>query len=298
MVRLRSNGARDRLISLVRYGKVTPQAAEAEAAARGWPPFERMPAVGTLDPMEETRWPIVMAVAWIAWRDIELTQEQSAEFQSECTHWIFREWNQPIKNGTAFARRAGWFLETWSKPTTVRLSLFDDILLAKGEPPANQKMTIRDAEKALWRALEEGQLVAEGMDATGKPVDIPEREWPYLRLFEERERDALKYHALDRYERYTRVHLKRSDLLRLWPEPRSTIKAEHDCYEWLVPQMRESPDRKPQSRKRFWSDAKRKFPGLAQRQFGRAWERAIRKSGAIRWSRAGRVPTKSNRRTK
>src|SRR5215470_6868172 len=210
MVRLRSNGARDRLISLVRYGKVTPQVAEAEAAARGWPPFELMPAFGTLDPLEETRWTIVMAVAWIAWRDIELTRSQSAEFRSECTHWIFREWNQPIKNGTVFTRRAGWFLETWSKPTTVRLAFLEDILNAKGELPSTRKMSVRAAEKELWRALSEGRLTAEGMDISGKPVDIPEREWPYLQLFEECERDALKYDALGRFEPFKRVHLRRS----------------------------------------------------------------------------------------
>src|SRR3954471_9828987 len=107
MIRLRSVGARGRLISLVRYGKVTPQQAEAEAVARGWPPFEREAELGTFDPMRESRWPIVMAVAWIAWRDLEHTRQQSAEVCSERTYWVFQEWNQPIKRGTAFARRAG-----------------------------------------------------------------------------------------------------------------------------------------------------------------------------------------------
>jgi len=293
MVRLRLNGARDRLISLVRYGKVTPQAAEAEAAARGWPPFERMPAVGTFDPMEESRWPIVMAVAWIAWRDIELTRRQA----SESTHWIFREWNQPIKNGTAFARRAGWFLETWSKPTTVRLGFLEDILNAKGELPSTRKMSVGAAEKELWRALSEGHLTAEAMDTSGKPVDIPEREWPYLMLFEEGERDALKYGALARFEPFKRVHLRRSDLFKLWPGAGSTINTERDCCAWLVTKMEESPYRKPKPRDQYWADAKREFRTLAKRQFVRAWERAIQESGAVSWSRAGRAPTKSNRRT-
>ncbi len=35
MIRLRSQNAKHRLVSLVRYGKVTPKQAEAEAAARG-----------------------------------------------------------------------------------------------------------------------------------------------------------------------------------------------------------------------------------------------------------------------
>jgi hypothetical protein len=88
MVRLHSANARARLISLVRYGKVTPEQAEAEAAARGWPPFEREPQTAALDPMRESPWPIVMAVAWIAWRDLEQTRQQSAAFRSESTYWI------------------------------------------------------------------------------------------------------------------------------------------------------------------------------------------------------------------
>lgn len=78
MLRLRGDHreARDRLISLVRYGKVTPDQAEAEAAARGWPPFAHQPAVSTLDPMRDPRWSIVMAVVWIAWRDLNMTREQ------------------------------------------------------------------------------------------------------------------------------------------------------------------------------------------------------------------------------
>jgi hypothetical protein len=60
MVKLRSENARDRLISLVRYGKVTPEQAEAEAASRGWPPFAREPKSGTFEPLKESRWPIVI----------------------------------------------------------------------------------------------------------------------------------------------------------------------------------------------------------------------------------------------
>src|SRR3954464_7407386 len=104
---------RDDLISLAREGNITPEEAEAEAAANGWEPFARKPELPDLDPMLESRWSIVMTIAWIAWRDRELVRENSAPFQSQSTHWVFREWNQPVENGTAFARREGWFLESW-----------------------------------------------------------------------------------------------------------------------------------------------------------------------------------------
>ena len=458
MIRLRSDDARARLISLVRYGKVTPEQAEAEAAARGWPPFAKEPELGAADPLREPRWPIVMAVAWIAWRDPQETRQQSAGFRSECTHWVFCEWNQPVKRGTAFARRAGWFLESWSEPTTVRLALAERFLQAQGKLPATRQMSLADAERELWQALSEGRLVAEGFDENGRPVDIPEREWAYLKLFEERKRDALKYDALDRREPYTRVSLKRDDVLRLWPRtatyqsadeystwriepdmlkpiadpgqsgyvplcsvvqwimseggtrlvtmeqsawdaavqklwpevcsgeieliglrvgdslssqvpghtlalmkvahplkislsemllgapsliqctpfdqaywqrefndklyetgrtgptwthlqvrkshvlarwprPTARVSAEQNCRRWLIEQMKASPGTKPQSREKYWMDAKRRFPSLAKRQFSRSWQAAITESGAHGWSKAGAPTAKSNRNT-
>jgi hypothetical protein len=158
-----------------------------------------------------------MAVAWIAWRDLEQTRRQSAAFRSESTYWLFREWNQPIKGGTAFARRAGWFLENWPKPTTVQLALLEKILAAESKLPAMRQMTVLEAEQALWRALSEARLIAEALDGSGRPVDIPAREWAYLKLFEDGKEDALKYDAIDSRKPFTRVHLKRDDLLRLWP---------------------------------------------------------------------------------
>src|SRR5262249_17885856 len=57
----------------------------------------------------------------------------------------------------------------------------------------------------------------------GRPVDIPARDWPYLELYEEGKRDAIKFDALDKQRPYTRVHLKRDDLLRLWPAQQAEV---------------------------------------------------------------------------
>src|SRR4051812_14764187 len=100
MVRPRDFSIRDRLLTLARFGKINPQQAEAKAAALGLPPFATQPPVPAFDPMREPRWPIVMAVAWIAWRDLDLTRQQSEPFRSECTHWLFREWAHGTKGGT------------------------------------------------------------------------------------------------------------------------------------------------------------------------------------------------------
>jgi hypothetical protein len=80
-------GQRDVLISKVQHGELTPEQAETEAAAQGLPPFETTPDPARYDPMTESRWTLVMAIAWIAWRDIKYVQECGSEFSSKCTIW-------------------------------------------------------------------------------------------------------------------------------------------------------------------------------------------------------------------
>ena len=212
---------RDVLISKVQHGELTPQQAEAEAAANGLPPFERTPDLAKYDPLTESRWTLVMAVAWIAWRDIRRVQESGAEFRSESTLWRYREWNKPTDGGTKFSLQKGWFLESWSEPTTIRLAFLEIIERQKRQLPHTTCMSVGEAEKDLWRALSEGQLVAEALDDHGKPVDIPQREWSYLKLFEDGKRDVLKYEPLDRNEPFTNLKLKRDDVRSLWPEVRT-----------------------------------------------------------------------------
>ena len=177
-----------------------------------------------------------MAVAWIAWRDLEQARQQSAAFRSECTHWIFREWSQPIKRGTAFARRAGWFLESWSEPTTVRLGFLEKILEARGQLPTTRAMSVRDAEQELWRALSEERLMLKGWMRMESRSIFRSAKWSYLKLFEDGNRDFLKYNPLDRGEPYRQVKLKRDDLLTLWPvQSKSVVRMETEI--WIEPEM-------------------------------------------------------------
>ncbi|MCK1721274.1 hypothetical protein [Bradyrhizobium sp. 141] len=55
-------------------------------------------------------------------------------------------------------------------------------------------------------------------DAAGNVVDIPQREWPYLQLFEEQERDVLKRDALDREAAFSEIKLPREGLKKVWEE--------------------------------------------------------------------------------
>jgi hypothetical protein len=78
-------------------------------------------------------------------------------------------------------------------------------------------MPVDAAERTLWQELSENHLSAEALDTKERPVEIPDREWSYLHLFEENEKDVLKYRSCDITCAFSEVKFKRDDLLRLWP---------------------------------------------------------------------------------
>ena len=158
-----------------------------------------------------------MALAWIAWRDFGLVREQDPEFCSGCFHWVGREQIVRPQNDGEPVKCMVYSLEVRRAPTVRRLALLDQIFRAQGNVPSTAVMTIPEAVSVLWQTLSKGSLIAQGFDAHGAVVEIPSREWVYLRLREERGRDVLRYDAVSRPEPFTAVTLQQSDLLRLWP---------------------------------------------------------------------------------
>ena len=62
---------RDELFEAVRYGRMTPDEAEAEVMRLGIGSLAPQPNSADLNPMGEVWWTLAMAVAWIAWRSHE-----------------------------------------------------------------------------------------------------------------------------------------------------------------------------------------------------------------------------------
>jgi hypothetical protein len=69
--------------------------------------------------------------------------------------------------------------------------------------------------------------------------------------------------------------------------PPSTSGKEAACRAWLAQIIRDEPDR-PRPKEDVWTEALRRFPGLAKRGFDRAWSRAIEDTQATRWRSPGR----------
>jgi hypothetical protein len=208
---------RERLLVLAEHGEITGKQAEATAAAHGLEPFERKPELPRFDPKLKSHWSIMMVVVWIAWRDFELVRKQDPEFCSACFHWVGRERKVRLQNDGEPVKRVGYSLEARRAPTVARLTLKDELLRDGASVASRAVMTIREAVAALWQELSKDSLIAHGFDAQGAVVEIPSREWIYLRLREEGERDVLSYDAVSQPEPFTAVTLRQSDVLRLWP---------------------------------------------------------------------------------
>ena len=74
----------------------------------------------------------------------------------------------------------------------------------------------------------------------------------------------------------------------LWPAAKQTAAAEARCRQYLVTQMKQSLYRAPKPKSDFLADCQARIPGLSERGFERAWADAMRLTGAVGWSKAGR----------
>ena len=75
---------------------------------------------------------------------------------------------------------------------------------------------------------------------------------------------------------------------KLWPVAKQTAGATARCQEYLLTEMKRSPDRSPKSKSDLLADCQARFPGLSERGFERARANAIRQTGAVGWGKAGR----------
>jgi hypothetical protein len=167
---------RDEIIDDVAYGRLTPEAAEAEAARLGLEPFERTPDPAEFDPMAEVNWTLPMAMAWIAQRTPEAVRDAWDKYAGKCWFWRWRQW----RVGPDGPINEGWFLEQRSTPTSTGLELLEVLSRLEDEGGQAPLMTAKEARDALWDALGAGMLPATGMPRRGGRSTIPAGEWAEL----------------------------------------------------------------------------------------------------------------------
>lgn len=166
---------RDNLIERAKMGEISGEAADAEAIRLGLGSLSRAPGPLEFRPEAEPYWTIPMAVAWIAYLDLDEVREWYPPFREACSYWLWQRW----RRGPDGAVREGWHLEGRERASLARLgmgALFD---ARPTERP--QEMSIEDARKSLWLALREGFFAASGIDTeTDRRVEIAPLDWNEL----------------------------------------------------------------------------------------------------------------------
>jgi hypothetical protein len=171
--------ARAELIGQVETGQISVADAEAEALRLNLGALASVPAAETFDPAREAHWSLPMAIAWIAYRDIQRVREQWNDYRLKCWDWHGRRWQRGF-DGPIYG---GFVLEQRSRATLPRLGLYDAFHEATGDTALS--MTIREAREALWIALRTDCFRATGLNQrTNERQEIPPLEWYELEGYE------------------------------------------------------------------------------------------------------------------
>jgi hypothetical protein len=198
---------RDILIDRVRRGEITPDEAEEEAAREGLRPLARVPAA-KFYPMVEAFWSLPMAVAWIAWRNVDRVRDFWDAFRADCWEWVPVEWRVGVDGPTY----SGFDLRRRDAVTPLFVET-SDILEADGF------MTVKEAKAMLWRLLGEGALQATGIKTeSGQSEVIPEHAWVHLDWRERRGTEGVRLaYTGPGAGGYDNVRVRADAVAKIWP---------------------------------------------------------------------------------
>lgn len=83
---------REKLFERAKYGEISGEEADGEAVRLGLSRFSSEPGPGEFRPEDLAHWTLPMAVAWIAYMDLEEVREWSAPYRAECFDWYWQRW--------------------------------------------------------------------------------------------------------------------------------------------------------------------------------------------------------------
>ena len=178
------------------------------------------------------------------------------------------------------------------------------VIDAKDAKWAPTKEAIRD----LLSALRSGKLIAHGMfegERTPHPLETvvwstfeivvkPTLFAGHMRLPTSGTPVAIARREGPPQTRLLSATVPAAKVRKLWPGAKRTAAAETRCREYLVVEMKRSPDRAPKPKRQFLAACQARFPGLSERGFDRVWTDATARTGAVGWRKAGRRGKSSN----
>jgi hypothetical protein len=204
-----------------RRGLMTPEAIEAELAAKGFLPLSVTPSRERFDPGAEVWWTLAMTAAWIIWRTPDAVRQAWWSYRREVRLWVgpqefFVECeSQPSEWGYRQMEKAiGYSLEPLRE-----LDLFGVLLRSTLEQRSGAAIVGEAARQSLWRRLENGELVAEALRSGGSDRG-PIRDADWIDLDHYRQVGWPVDSVGRQYEkmpRFLAVRVRSFRVIELWP---------------------------------------------------------------------------------
>ena len=164
------------------------------------------------DPMAEIWWTLAMALAWIIFRTSHAVRQAWWAYRGEFRIWsdlreieVIRDGHREICMGYELLR--SYDLSVGEISRQYFYNRVGDTAVMVGE----------DALSSLWRNLESGQLIAEGVRNGKARAPIRDAEWIDLRAFRLEGWPADSIGADEETPRFFAVRIRSSRVLELWP---------------------------------------------------------------------------------
>jgi hypothetical protein len=220
----------DDYIDRAQRGLMKPSEIEAELKAKGLPPLATRPAPEKFDPMAEVWWTMGMTAAWIVWRSPGAVRQVWSNYRREITVWLgprsLRVFPAP-KPEQSWGYRGHLFrteiVTGYSLERLSDLNLFQVFSRLTIVSPNTGVAVLAgdDARVSLWRKLEIGQLVAEGIrNSSGERTPIRDAEWIDLGDFYQKDWPADSIGSqYEKSPRFLAVRVRSARVIELWPPP-------------------------------------------------------------------------------
>jgi len=198
---------RNRILSRVRQGRLSPKQAEGWTKKRGEDSFET-PRTSLYDPMSLANWTLAMVTAWIIWRTPDAVRESWSDFRCECRGW---EHIAISENGL---ERVGWELR---RLPPISRSCVRELAMRQDDPANHVESPIRACDQ-LDRNLQSGELETSGIPHGGRRrVKIPAHDWiDFSYLHDDDQRPESIFSEEGGEPRYDVVRVRVGDVLRVW----------------------------------------------------------------------------------
>jgi hypothetical protein len=166
------------LIDQCKRGEITPVDLNAELATQGLRPVTGRPPISIFDPMQAPSWTLLMAVVWVAYRDIERVRDVSDEFRK---HWM--EWKRlmDIEKISVKGAKGAMLNIAPIEPASFEGAFLKELyeLEQAGFDASDvNRQRLKSAKAELWSMLLTGKISANGLrKLTGRRQLIPAFEW-------------------------------------------------------------------------------------------------------------------------